>query len=480
MNITLISLDHELYCAGIRILSSCLKKAGHHVKCLFLPPGSNQAKIRYESHASQKLYEQIHDICNGTELIGISLMTNQYLPAIAITEKLRRMGAPKILWGGIQPTIEPEECLNYADIVCLGEGEAAITELADLMSAGMDYCGVKNLWVNDSGKIVRNEIRPLVQKIDEIPFPDYSCDGHFIRTDDRIEPLTVERLIHHEGERYQGDLHGIRYPIMTSRGCPYSCTYCCNNVYKKLYKGQRRLRWRTANNVVAELKMLQQHIGAISFVYFVDDNFTARPVKELADFCTTYKREINLPFFCQCSPLTITEEKLDILLSSGCKKISMGIETASSRVARMYNRQHFHKALPKAISLLESNRSKMPMPPSYQFIVDNPYEDIEDTLDTLKMAVNLKRPWDNPIYSLMLFPGTDIYEKAYKDGLVENKTEQIYARDWNEWANPILKYWIRLYRANRLPSLLRVMIHSNIYKYLAGLCERRKKVMEAE
>ncbi len=154
----------------------------------------------------------------------------------------------------------------------------------------------------------------------------------------------------------------------------------------------------------------------------------------------------------------------------------MGIETANSRIAEMYNRKHFHKAVPKAISLLENYRSKMPMPPSYQFIVDNPYEDIEETLDTLKMAVGLKRPWDNPIYSLMLFPGTSMYEKAKGDGLIKDKTVQIYTKDWNEWANPIIRMWIRLYRSNMFPRVLRFVIYKKLYKIMARSFERRKVI----
>jgi radical SAM superfamily enzyme YgiQ (UPF0313 family) len=477
MRITLISLDYELYCAGIRILSACLKKAGHEVQCMFLPPRRKIKNKRISTaHFSDIVCQQIYDICKTSELIGLSLMTNQFFPAIQLTIALKKMGAPRIIWGGIQPTIEPDECLRYADIVCLGEGEGAITDLAENMSGGKDYLRVKNLWFKLDGKIVRNDLRPLVGNLDEIPLPDYSCEGHFIVEEENIKPLIVEKVLHYEGKRFKQDKKGIRYPIMTSRGCPYSCTYCCNNVFEKLYPGQKRLRWRSAENVVGELKMIQRELGPISFVIFVDDNFTARPVKELSEFCAIYKEKINVPFFCQCSPLTISAERLDILLDSGCQKISMGIETANSRIAEMYNRKHFHKAVPKAISLLENYRSKMPMPPSYQFIVDNPYEDIEETLDTLKMAVGLKRPWDNPIYSLMLFPGTSMYEKAKGDGLIKDKTVQIYTKDWNEWANPIIRMWIRLYRSNMFPRVLRFVIYKKLYKIMARSFERRKVI----
>jgi anaerobic magnesium-protoporphyrin IX monomethyl ester cyclase len=471
MKVTLISLDEDLYCVGVRILSASLRRAGHQVQCIFLPPRVNKGtktpkfKIGYTS----ELLDEVLSLCVGSDLVGLSLMTNQFIQATSLTQHLKKhqMSAP-IIWGGIQPTAEPEVCLEYTDIVCLGEGEEALLELVDHMEQGRSYLETRNMWFKLKDGIIRNPIRPLVQDLDTIPFPDYSCENHFIGQGDRIEVLTKDDLVQFEGARCHKLEHGVNYPMMTSRGCPFACTYCCNDVYKRLYPKQKHLRWRSVDNVISELQMIQKEIAPLSFVTMVDDNFTARKQRELELFCERYRTEIGVPFACQCSPLTITQEKMDILLDAGCAKIVMGIETGSERIANMYNRGRFHKAVPAAISLIEKYRSRMPLPPAYQFIIDNPYETLEETLDTLQLAVSLPRPRANPIYSLMLFPGTELYERAQQDGLIEDKFSQIYARNWHDQSKPFFRFWIRLYRAGVFPLLLRALLLPWIARLLSS------------
>lgn len=475
MKITLISVDQELYCIGIRILSACLRQAGHRVQCIFLPPKATRSDKthKFQMVYSTNLLDEVRALCADSDLVGLSLMTNQFIRTVSVTEHLKkqRIAAP-IVWGGVHPTVEPDVCLEHADIVCLGEGEEALLELVDHMEHGRPYLETRNMWFRSEDGIIRNPLRPLVQDLDAIPFPDYSCEDHFIARGDRIEALTSEYLVQFEGERFRAERRAqeraIHYSVMTSRGCPFACTYCCNSVYQRLYPHQKRLRWRSADNVIGELQMIQQEVAPLAFVSMVDDNFTACAEKELEIFCTHYRAEIGVPFACQCSPLTITAEKMDILINAGCAKIIMGIETGNERIAKMYNRGRFHQAVPAAISLIEKYRSRMSLPPSYQFIIDNPYETLGETLETLQLAVSLPRPWENPIYSLMLFPGTPLYERAQQDGLIEDKSRQIYGKNWHDQSKPFFRFWIRLYRANVFPFLLRILLRSRIARLLSS------------
>jgi len=460
MNVMLISLEPEVYSYGLRILSSCLREKRHHTGIVFVLPESlrnheEKFKIRY----NHKTLHNILRLCQDSSLIGISLMSNQFMQAIQITKflKAHNVKAP-IVWGGVQPTVEPEECLKFADIVCLGEGEGALTELADRLERDEPCLDIKNMWFKTDSGIVRNELRPLIQNLDTIPFPDYSCENHFIIEGGNVTKLTTQALKSFQGERFRGDGKSIPYMFMTSRGCPFSCTYCGNSVYKRLYSGQKLLRWRSSQNIVDELKMINRTLGPISYVYMVDDNFTARPTERLREFCSLYKKEVGIPFFAQVSPLTITEEKMDLIFEAGCSHVTMGVETANSRVAEIYNRTREHKALPAAIALVEKYRSRMAPPPTYQFIIDNPYETTEEMVDTLRLALSFPRPWHNPIYSLMLFPGVPLYEKALTDGIVIDKNAQIYTRNWLSQSKPFFQLWIRLYHKNVSPALLRGLL----------------------
>jgi hypothetical protein len=148
----------------------------------------------------------------------------------------------------------------------------------------------------------------------------------------------------------------------------------------------------------------------------------------------------------------------------------MGVETASERVAEMYNRSHFHRRLRSAIARIERFRTQMPSPPSYQFIIDNPYETVEETIQTLELLLELPRPGDNPVFSLMLFPGTELYQRAREDGYLFDVTEQVYQKDWHEHSQPFFQLWLYLYKANLPTSLLRLLLNKN----LVCLCERNR------
>lgn len=469
MKVTLISFDHELYCVGVRILSACLRQAGHHVQCIFLPPktNGNSKTPKFQVTYSANLLDEVKALCSDSDLVGMSLMTNQFIQAAYVTEYLKKhyLTSP-IIWGGIQPTVEPEFCLEYADIVCIGEGEDALVELADCMDYGLPYFETRNMWLKTQEGIIQNPIRPLEQDLNRIPLPDYSCKNHFIGIGDRIEELTTDKLIQFEGERFSAQKNGIRYPLLTSRGCPFSCTYCCNSVYENLYPKQRRLRWRNADNVISELQMIQNEVAPLAFVHIVDDNFTSQSKQDLEIFCERYRSEIGIPFSCQVSPLTVNSERIEILLNAGCAKVTMGVETSNERIAKLYNRDRFHKAVPLAIELVERYRSKMSLPPSYQFIIDNPYETLDEILETLRLAVSLPKPWQNPIYSLMLFPGTPLYELAKKDGLIKDKYSEIYGRNWLDQSKPFYQFWIRLYKANSPSFLLCILLQPWIARLL--------------
>ncbi|MBW2741353.1 MAG: radical SAM protein [Deltaproteobacteria bacterium] len=193
------------------------------------------------------------------------------------------------------------------------------------------------MWFKTRNGIIRNSVRPLVQNLDRIPLPDYSCINHFISSRDGIEDLTTDKLIKFEGERFSAQKTGISYSLLTSRGCPFSCTYCCNSVYENLYPKQRRLRWRSIDNVISELQMIQNEVASLSFVHIVDDNFTSQSTSDLEIFCERYRTEIAIPFSCQVSPLTVSEDKIETLLNAGgCAKVTMGVETSNERISKLY------------------------------------------------------------------------------------------------------------------------------------------------
>lgn len=160
MLITLISPYPDIRAYGIRIISACLKREKHDVQILFLPKLFTE---RYENTMLDKLVT----FSKESDLIGISLMTNFFDNAVQITQKLKENNDIPILWGGIHPTLRPEECLNYADMACISEGEESVVELANKIRDGEYYYNIHGIWFKDKEKIIKkNPNRPLTQDLD--------------------------------------------------------------------------------------------------------------------------------------------------------------------------------------------------------------------------------------------------------------------------------------------------------------------------
>ena len=104
MNITLISLCEEIFMYGMGTLSACLKKEGHNVQIIFMPTNFQE---KYPNESLNELVELSKD----SELIGISLMTIFFKYGVQITETLKSVLNIPVLWGGIHPIVQPEECL---------------------------------------------------------------------------------------------------------------------------------------------------------------------------------------------------------------------------------------------------------------------------------------------------------------------------------------------------------------------------------
>ena len=152
MKVTLISPHPDIQAMGIRTLSASLKREGYDVQILFLP---RYFMDRYED----KTLNEVAKLSRTSDLIGISLMTNFFDNAVQLTGKLKETLSVPVLWGGIHPTIRPAECLDYADIVCMGEGEKALVELARRIKDGQDYHNVQGIWLKDEGgNIIKNKI----------------------------------------------------------------------------------------------------------------------------------------------------------------------------------------------------------------------------------------------------------------------------------------------------------------------------------
>jgi len=420
MKITLISIYPDLRSVGIRIISACLKQEGHDVDLIFL------LKEFTEKYA-EKTMNDLVKLTKKSDLVGISLMTNFFDNAIQITQKLRENCNFPILWGGTHPTIRPEECLDYADMVAMGESEESLIELSRKMQNRQYYHDVKGMGFNDKGKIIVNKLRELpgskkaeIKSLDQIPFQDYDYRSHFILNGEDIVKMDTEILKKHWDQIYM---------TQPTRGCPFACTYCINNTYLAMHPHQKPIRKRSVDNIIMELQKVKDQIPFIKHIMFDDDAFFILSLDEISDFSKKYKEHIRIALIITgATPSTLTKEKLSLLVDAGLIEVRMGIQTAGTSTKKLYKRPHTNQQVENAVRMVHSHKK---LRGKYDIILDSPWDTDEDTIETLMFLSKLPTPFQLTLFSLVFFPGTELYRKAKKEGIIKDDLNDVYRKHYH-------------------------------------------------
>lgn len=470
MRISLISPYPDITAFGMRTLSSYLKQHGHKTQLIFLPdPFGDDIKYGVERYEDEVL-DAVASLCSESHLIGITLMTNFFAGAVQLTNKLKSKLDVPILWGGVHPTIRPEESLEFADMVCIGEGEDALLELANKLSSGEDYSCSPNLWVKSRDRIIKNPLKPLSRDLDVYPPPDYSLDDHHVLLGRHLLPFTHEIMKSLLGSgTVARHLGRIGYQTMTSRGCPHRCAYCINDTIRRIYGGKYKLRWRSVPHIMAELAWVKKNLPYVNYIWISDDEFMARKLSELKEFCREYKLRIGLPFSCLLSPLTVTEEKMELLVDAGLIYVQMGAESGSARMQEVFNRTRMNnKTMLKAMHVI--NRYKDVMhPPSYDFLLDVPGETNRDKIDSLKFIAEIPKPYRLQPFTLIPYPGTRIFQMAKERGFLVDEAREIYNKTYTMREPTYLNLLITLAKGGQFPAwLLKLLVSTPLVEIMCS------------
>ncbi len=460
--------DH--YSPAIRALKAVLKQAGHEVRMIFLPADTySHLHVRegYIMQMPDSMVEDLVELCKGYDLIGISFLSSMFDVAVQATRALQ-LAEPErpIVWGGFHPTTMPQQALEFVDIVCVGEGEHAFLELIERMEAGEDYYDVRNFWFRKpDGRVVGNPHRPLIQDLDTLPFQDYTFEDDWSYSDDgqHLVRLTWELFLERM-PRYpdrNGDMR-YTYKTMITRGCPHKCSYCGVAFNHDLYKGQRYLRRRSVEHMVAEIKEVVRRFPEIGLVHFQDDVFFSTSNEEIKKFARVWKREVGLPFRAQTSPTTINEEKFAALVDAGLCFTELGIQTGSRETMRLYRRGMTNEQLLKAVNIITKYRDYIQIP-DYHVILDNPWETTEDMMKGLRLLWTLPTPYNLLPSSLVPYPGTEFYHKAIEDGFVTDEYNQIYRKEFHSPSGNYLNFLFFLTIFNGMPKELVQFLGSDTF-----------------
>jgi radical SAM superfamily enzyme YgiQ (UPF0313 family) len=460
VHVTLISPYNVITASGVRTLSAVLKAAGIESRLVMLPPVGAEAgwgEAGVDVAYAAAVLDQVNDLAQDSDLIGVSLTSNFFQHAIQITRHLRRSLHAPIIWGGVHPTLRPEECLAHADLVCLGEGEDALLELVRKMASGGDYRGVQSIWYKENAEIVRTPLRPLPTNLDAYPYPDYDLTAEYVLHGGTLQPMSKELLYKFlEHVTYEA---GVTYRAIMSRTCRNRCAYCANSGLGKMYGKQWRARRRSVPHFVGELEQAIARFPRIARVVIEDDYFLDDD-ELVTEFCRAYKARVGRPFVVAgMFPTIVTEERIGWLVDAGMYRAGVGIQTGSERIMR----EVFHRPCTKEQTLrvfATLAKFKDRFKPTYQYIVDNPWETDDDRLETLRQLLLIPEPYILELFSLVAFPGTRLYDRAVSEGLLTDDYAQVYLRDYHSVKRTYANALFRLFQVRHVPHWVIVLLMS--------------------
>lgn len=469
--ISLIELSvSDTSAIGVRSLSALLKRAGYQVQLIFMANAGETIESGIKQYPEYVL-DQVINLCKGSDLVGLSFLSSGFHRAVQLTKRLKDKLDVLVMWGGIHATVEPEQSLNYADAVCRGEGEEALLEVVQRMAAGQDFHDVQNFWFKKGEEIIKNPIRPLIQDLDALPSLDYDLAGeHFALVEKKQQfcPLDKSLLLDFITPKWPRPDMGDKpvYSTMVSRGCPRTCAFCLHSIYKRIYPRQRYIRRRSPGSIIQELSQFINLYDFNGVIWFADDDFTATTTKEIGEFSQLYKEKIGLPFFCLGGPTVINEKKMELLTDAGLKHFEFGIQTGSTKTKKVYHRTFSSEQIINDCKLINKFKAKIPLP-YYDFILDNPWETVEDEIETLDLMLQLPRPHTLAIASFRYFPGSVLYEEAKNRGLITLESKQIYSGELHSLKGKYITFLIFLYAYFKVPAgLIRFLSHPLLVRLL--------------
>ena len=423
MRVLLVEKQIDYEPLGLLYLSSALRQAGHEVR-LTVATAEDPVSVAQDWQPG---------------VVGYSVYTGSQAYYRDLNQRIKQVVDTVSVFGGPHPTYFPEFIEEPGvDAVCLGEGEGAIVDLVEAIAAGRPLTGIQNWWLKRDGHIERNPMRPAEHNLDVLPFPDrallFEID-HFTRQS------------------------GIKH-FITSRGCPYDCTYCFNHALAAIYGGRgKRIRQMSIDKVIEEVKWVQERYP-MQFVVFLDDLFIVY-VDWLRELAEKFPQTVGLPFFCNVRANLVTAEKMALLKKAGCVSVGMGLETGNLRLRNeLLKRNLSDEQIVEASRLIREA--------GIQLLTTNmlglPGGTLENDFETLALNHACKPAYANA-FLYQPYPRTELGEYAREHGYVEGSLDDI---DHSAWERSVLRF-SKPEEKRQIESLNRLFAVAVEWPWLTGL-----------
>lgn len=360
---------------GVMGISSFLKSKGH------------ESKIIIEVY-NKKILDEIR--CFSPQIVGFSCMTGMHVWALETAKVIKEnVKDVFILFGGPHAALYPKTIESPpVDGICMGEGEYPVFELANAIDKKMSYAEIPNLWVKNNNVIFRNETRPFISNLDELPFPDRS---HYKRYD-YLRKNTM----------------GF---FMAGRGCPYDCAFCFNRSISKMQQG-KYIRYRSPLNLIGEIEEYRKTYP-LKRIHFHDDTFILDK-NWLFDFLSIYRNQVRIPFGCCIRANLVNEEIIQALKESYCDLASFGIEHGNETIRKSLLKKNIsNEQIVNTANLLKKHKIRF----KTFNMIGFPNETLEDAYATV--TLNQKIQPDYPWCSIFTpYPGTELGNFTIKNRFV--------------------------------------------------------------
>jgi len=332
-----------------------------------------------------------------SDLVCITVLTPSRHMAIKITKIIKNIyPKTKVVFGGAHPSLMWQQMMSHypqIDYIVRGEGETSLLKLVQ----GVKLKNINGLvWRNKSSQVINNPDQKPIYNLDQLPFPAW----HLI--DAQKYPPRGKGIVNNINLEKE-----IRFPLIFSRGCMGTCTFCSS------WKIWRGYRFRNGKNVADEIEMMVKTQKAKHFV-FQDDTLTGNK-KEIINFCKEIiKRKLNVAFSGCTRVDCVDKEILSWMKKAGFYYLSYGIESGSPKMLKKINKKTNIKEIKKTAFLTKKAGLQLGALIMYGL----PQETKKDKLLTEKLLEEIKPDDLGSIGQVWLFPGTFIYQQAIKAGLI--------------------------------------------------------------
>jgi len=374
---------------GISYISSVLKSHGHTTKLLVL---SRYWRRENEDRIKQCFYDfQPAVVC-------FTAVYSEYDFIIDVARYIRRI-APDIclMVGGAHVSLNADDKMDDFDVMCIGEGEYPVLEFVSQLEKGKSPQGISNLWIKKGTHIERNPIRPFLQNLEELPFPDRQMWEEWVE----MRP-------------------GSRETVMLGRGCPFTCTYCCNHALKRLAPGEY-VRFRSPDSIVSEIEELAEKYAQKREIYLEVETIGLNKewALELCSKLEGLNKRLRYPLTfganLRIMPNLDLKSIFNAFKKSNFRFVNIGLESGSERVRQQVLKRYYsNENIIKAVKLARDYDLEV----AFLNLVGLPGETLSDFKETVRINRQCLPDWSG-MSIFFPYPGTELYSLCKKQKLLK-------------------------------------------------------------